>query len=208
MNKLSDQTGVSLLEVMISLLLMSVGILGMAGLQAATAKYRINTQSIGGSAQLVSELSERVRINADAAGPGFDASIGSNPSKYVLTSAWTVQNKETLDVKKNCMTTVCTVNERAEFDMTSWRSRVRDTLPQGAALVSGDRKSGIDVTLMWMDKEQTRITENEDTGKLDRALTKSVTCKTDVSSSIVHNCCPAEAAAPAGVRCLRMSFFP
>jgi len=204
----SRQTGVSLLEVMIALLIMSLGLLGMAGLQAATAKYRINTQSHAAVAQLISDLTERLRVNPDAAGPSFHSGVGEGISQYVLRSTWSVQSQASLDIHKDCITAACSSSERAEFDMTAWRQNVRNALPQGAAFVDGDRKSGIHVTLMWMDKEQTRATENEETGRLDRKLTKSLICKMDADSTMVHNCCPADAAAPAGVRCLRMSFLP
>lgn len=76
MHVVSKQLGASLLEVMVALLVMSLGLLGMAALQASTAKYRINTQANTAVAQLVSELTERVRVNPDAAGPSFDSGVG------------------------------------------------------------------------------------------------------------------------------------
>lgn len=70
------QKGASLLEVMVAVLVMSLGLLGMAGLQAATAKYRINIQANAVVAQLVSDFSERVRVNPNAAGPSLTLQVG------------------------------------------------------------------------------------------------------------------------------------
>lgn len=202
------QCGASLLEMMVALLVMSLGLLGMAGLQAATAKYRVNVQANMAVAQLVSELTERLRVNPDAAGPSADPSSGFSESKYVLLSPWGEQSKASLAVHTDCDTAACTSDERATYDMLIWRQRVRSALPQGAAIVQGNRKEGVEVALMWMDKEQAADVADADTGELSRSLQKSPVCSADEVSNIVHNCCPAIAAAPEGVRCLRMSFLP
>ena len=207
-NYLYKQSGFSMIEMLVAILVLSLGLLGVAGLQAATAKYRINTQANAAVSQLFSEFTERVRVNPEAAGSSFDPTSAASTSQYALTSTWATQSAATLTVDKNCETTACTSAERAVFDMTTWRMRVKNILPQGAAYVEGDRKSGIDVTLLWMDKEQTDDTSNADTGGVDRSLKKSAVCSADSDGTIVHNCCPAGVAAPEGVRCLRMSFLP
>lgn len=202
------QYGASLLEVMVALLVMSLGLLGMAGLQVASAKYRVNVQANGVVAQLVSDIAERVRVNPEAAGPSFDPSVGGGESLYVLESSWSKQLAEALSITLNCSTSACTSIERAEYDMKRWRMRVRDELPQGNALVEGNRRDGIQVTLMWMDKEQTAWTEDVDTGERALVLQQAPPCSTRTEGTIVHNCCPEAAEAPAGVRCLRMAFLP
>lgn len=202
------QFGASMLEVMVALLIMSLGLLGMAGLQAATAKYRVNVESHAVVSQLVADFAERVRINPESAGPSFDPSMGSSSSLYTLTDTWSDQKEESLSISKNCENEACTSAERAEFDMVKWRLRVRDLLPQGSVLVEGNRRDGIDVALMWMDKEQTEIEEDAGTGEITRKMKLAPVCGFDSEQTIVHNCCPAAAAAPEGVRCLRMSFIP
>ena len=202
------QKGASLLEVMVALLIMALGLLGMAGLQAATSKFKVNTQAQTAVAQLVSEISEKIRVNPEAAGSSYDPTAAAQDSKYLLESDWKTQLEETISIDLNCETNACTSDERAEFDMGTWRLRVRDTLPRGNALLQGSRRDGFDVTLMWMDKEQTSDEENEETGEKDRVLKKAPVCQDGSEHTIVHNCCPAEADAPEGVKCLRMSFLP
>lgn len=208
MHALKNQHGASLLEVMVALLVISLGLLGMAGLQASTAKYRVNVQSLGAVSRLMSELAERVRINADAAGPGFDPRLGDSASLYVLDSTWAAQALVPLDAGKNCEKTACTSAERARFDMTVWRQHVRDWLPQGAAIVQGDRKAGIEVTLMWMDKEQLSEARSPQTAEIDRQLRSAPVCDMGAGGTMVYSCCPAVAQVPVGVRCWRMSFLP
>ncbi|MDR3005034.1 MAG: type IV pilus modification protein PilV [Acidovorax sp.] len=202
------QAGGSLLEVMLALLLIAVGLLGMAALQASTAKYRVNVQAQAAVAQLVSDLAERVRTNAGAAGPGFGVSQGGAASLYVLESSWADQAGAPPAMGKDCGRTTCSAAERAGFDMALWRQRVRELLPQGAAVVQGDRASGIEVTLMWMDKEQLSETRGQDGGGITRQLRLAPVCALDVEQAMVYHCCPGLARAPAGVRCWRMSFLP
>lgn len=201
------QYGASLLEVMVALLVMSLGLLGMAGLQVASAKYRVNVQSNGLVAQLVSDIAERIRVNPEAAGKAFNE-IGDGGSHYVLERTWQQQLTDTLNIDKNCNTAECTSEERGKYDMTLWRMRVRDELPQGNAWVEGGRRDGIQVTLMWMDKEQTAWEKDEKTSERTLVLQQAPICSEKAEGAIVHNCCPKAADAPAGVRCLRMSFLP
>lgn len=203
--------GFTLIEIMVAVLLLSIGLLGIAGLQAATAKYKINTWARSASATLLSEFVEKVRVNPGAAGPGFIDKIlvdseGASivlPSKYRITDNWATQQSAALTVSKNCETSSCTEQERSDYDMVTWRQRVRTLLPQGAAMVSGDKGNGIDLTLMWMDKEQTK----EESGV--RALKKAPVCAADTPVGMAQqSCCPSAANAPEGVRCARFFLTP
>jgi type IV pilus assembly protein PilV len=196
---------------MVAVLLLSIGLLGIAGLQAATAKYKINTWARSASATLLSEFVEKVRVNPGAAGPGFIDKIlvdseGASivlPSKYRITDNWATQQSAALTASKNCETSSCTEQERSDYDMVTWRQRVRTLLPQGAAMVSGDKGNGIDLTLMWMDKEQTK----EESGV--RALKKAPVCAADTPVGMAQqSCCPSAANAPEGVRCARFFLTP
>src|SRR6218665_4111648 len=63
--------GVTLVEAMVAIVVLSIGLLGIAGLQAATMKYKINTWARSSASTLLSAFSERVRTHPDAAGRGF-----------------------------------------------------------------------------------------------------------------------------------------
>jgi type IV pilus assembly protein PilV len=195
-------SGVTLIEMMIAVLVLSIGLLGIAGLQAATSKYKINTWSRSQASTMLSDLSERVRVNPDAAGTSFAANGVTATSSYAISDNWAAQQSATFTISKNCETTACTSAERATYDLLVWRQRVRDGMPQGAALISGDRATGINVTMMWFDKELV------DPATL--ALKSSPTCSSDNSETGMaqQSCCPSAAAAPAGVRCARFSFVP
>lgn len=195
--------GVTLIEMMVAILVLSIGMLGIAGLQAATSKYKINTWARSSSSMLLSDLSERVRVNADAAGTSFAAEGVTTTSSYVITDDWATQQASSLTLSKNCETSTCTVIERATYDLVVWRQRVRDSLPQGAAFIEGDRRNGMLVTMMWFDKEQV-----DNPGAANAALVAARVCDGSEAGIAQQTCCPADAAAPAGVRCARFSFVP
>ncbi|MEO8120701.1 MAG: type IV pilus modification protein PilV [Rhodoferax sp.] len=199
----ATQQGVSLIEVLVSVLILSVGLLGVAGLQAAVAKYKINTWSRAAISTLYADLADRVRMNSDVAGANFITGI-SEPSLYVLSGTWSTQQAATLTTPSpNCETASCTTAERAAYDMSIWRQRVRAGLPQGAALISGDRRDGINMTLMWFDKGFT------DKGQAsDSTLVSALACTGAETGMARQSCCPAASSAPVGVRCANFSFIP
>src|SRR6218665_3840958 len=193
--------GVTLVEVMVAIVVLSIGLLGIAGLQAATLKYKINTWAPSSASTLLSELSERVRINPDAAGSSFPEPGVNTEPKYIIDATWAAQQSDALNpVTPDCETAICTSSQRAAPDMQVWRQRVRNNLPQGAALISGNRKIGLTVTMMWFDKEPIDSAAED--------LVAASVCSGGEKGMAQQTCCPSEADAPAGVRCARFSFIP
>lgn len=195
--------GASLIEVLVSVVILSIALLGAAGIQAGVAKYKINTWARGAISTLYSDFSDRIRMNSDVAGSNFVTGVNAS-SQYVLTDNWETQQADALTTPTpNCFSATCSTTERAAFDMVVWRQRVRAELPQGAALVSGDRKDGINLTLMWFDKEHNDKGNSDDT-----ELVTSKICDGTETGMARQNCCPSEAEVPAGVRCAQFSFLP
>lgn len=205
-----SSAGFTLLEVMVVLLVMSIGMLGVAGLQAATSRYKINAWSRASTAVLFSDFADRVRANPEQAGLSyFSDKAAESTSAYTLSEDWSTQLSATLTVSPDCMSTACTAAERATYDMTIWRQEVRRQLPQGAVIVSGNRTSGMAVSMMWYDKQFV---------DKDGALVTSNSCKvvqaaikassSSYTAPALSNCCPDAAAVPAGVRCVNFSFLP
>lgn len=197
----SPQRGMTLVEMMVALVVLSIGLLGLAGLQAATAKYRINTTARAASTGLVFDLSERMRVNADAAGPSFIQAGSSATSLYAVADDWDTQQAASFTISTNCESTTCTPTQRADYDLKTWRLKVRNAFPQGAAMISGNKKDGVLLTLMWFDKEF-------NDGSSARNLLAAPTCNSDMRGMANQTCCPSEAAVPEGVRCSRFSFVP
>lgn len=191
--------GVTLIEVMIAILILSFALLGIAGLQITAAKYKIDTWARAAASTLISDLSERVRVNTDSAGSSFFTGVNV-ASAYAISDTWATQQAASFTVSTNCETASCSSADRATYDLLVWRQKVRDAMPQGAAMISGTRRDGLDVTLMWMDKELIN--------PADKTLAASTTCTGNESGMAQQTCCPSAAAVPSGVRCARFTFVP
>ena len=191
---LGRNVGVTLLEVLVSLLVLSLGLLGVAGLQAVTASYKVNSWARNSAALLLSDFAERVRANPAA------AAVSTGLGRYEFKTNWTLQK---VPIKpKDCLQSSCNYTERADYDLWDWRTRVASEMPQGSVWVEGDRDRGFEVTLMWMDKGFTG------TGANDDQLQRSENCRSGLSVVKQTSCCPDDADVARGVRCQRFFFIP
>nr|WP_315231262.1 type IV pilus modification protein PilV [uncultured Albidiferax sp.] len=210
--------GVTLVEVLVAILILSIGLLGMAGLQLATAKYKLSSGARASLASLYADYADRVRINTESAGIN-SISGGGTASLYTYRTTWAAQQAITSSSMASSISAVacegssaCTSANRAAYDMLTWRKSVRDNLPQGSVYVVGDRRDGINITFMWFDKDSTTSSSRTDDGT-GNTLTTAASCSSDTATGTEsglaqQTCCPAPAAAPAGVRCVRFSFMP
>ncbi|MCF6190047.1 MAG: type IV pilus modification protein PilV [Cocleimonas sp.] len=100
-NTLKKQSGFSLLEVLISMVILSVGLLGLGGLQVASLKGANNAHSRNVANMLVMELADRMRANPSGVRGGFYA---------VATQCATTETA--------CRgTTYCSGQDKAKFDL-------------------------------------------------------------------------------------------
>ena len=116
------QKGFTLLEVLIAVLVLSIGLLGLASLQATN--LRLNQQALMRSqeAHLAYDMIDRMRANM----PGVNASAYDLPT--LPTSADT-----------NCTSnTGCTPAAMAAQDYFEWNAAVTATLPDGDGIVCLD----------------------------------------------------------------------
>lgn len=198
------QAGFSMIEVLVVIVVLSFGMLGIAGLQANTAKFKINSWARAAASVQFSDLADRVRANPDLAGPTYTqlaASQAAPASAYALQLSWADQQPDIPGVAIDCLAATCTAAQRASYDMLVWRARVRRSFPQGSAVVTGNRATGITATIAWFDRQFTTTA-----GAPDR----SAVCTDASAGADAMNCCPAAlgSPAPAGVRCTNFNFIP
>lgn len=197
--------GFSLIEVLVVMLILSFGMLGIAGLQANTAKYKVNSWARSSASIQFSDLADRMRANPSQTGQTFTANgSATSTSAYMLTDGWAAQQSANLTPAVNCLTAACTAVDRASYDMLVWRDNVRRLFPQGAAVVAGNRSAGVRASVAWFDRQFV---------KTDGTLDSSTVCTAAIvaaGGAGQSNCCPMALGDPAvpGVRCTNVSFLP
>ncbi|HET8868830.1 MAG TPA: type IV pilus modification protein PilV [Aquabacterium sp.] len=183
------QAGVTLIEVLVSILILGVAMISLAGLQSYTVKYQMGSSSRAVLSMLVGDYAERVRANLQAA-PGGSAVSGTSP--YLFSADWADQSDPPSAASVDCAHAVCTdAMTLATWDMSLWRQRVREELPRGSVRVTGDIRDGLNLTIMWQDNDFSD---------------KSPICSASLSPVDARHCCPADL--PAGVRCANFQVVP
>lgn len=114
------QSGFSLLENMIALLVLSIGLLGIAGLQAFTLRTGSSSAQRLTAIEQAYSMADRIRANVNAVYPPAG-------NKTVVYANITPQTTPTLAV--DCRVAVCTPQQLADFDVWEWYQNNELLLP-------------------------------------------------------------------------------
>ena len=125
--------GFSLIEVLISIIILSFGLLGMVGLQAASLQANRDARLQSVATTLARELAEMMRGNKDIA-------IAAVNNPYV--GQWQTGNAWQPAAPSFCLSvnavTCLDVNETARAQMTQWLARVSTDLPGARVEICSD----------------------------------------------------------------------
>lgn len=146
--------GVSLIEVLVSIVIASMGILALAGVNATAVRYTKMSQYRSTAALLASEMGERIRANKAGLQPVGGvfpynlttdfAGQAAGPAVPVLTSVPCSS--------PNAAGDSCSVADIAALDLWQWQVQVRSLLPEGSAYISTDlANSAVDLYVVWRD---------------------------------------------------------
>lgn len=120
LHTIKRQGGVSLIEVLVSALVVSIGLVGVAGLQVASLKNNQSALMRSQATALAYDLADRMRSNRAGAGSGF-----YDPDAAAL--------------KSGCVSTAgCTAQELAQNDLAQWKAALAANLPAGQGFVCID----------------------------------------------------------------------
>ncbi|MFE8645934.1 type IV pilus modification protein PilV [Sphingomonas sp. NCPPB 2930] len=140
--------GFSLVEVLVSVVILSFGLLGMVGLQATSLQANREARLQASASELAREMGEMMRGNADVFfDPATKAALSTSP--YFFTAAapnLTPPTSSTcLNVGSNCASTTAIANA----EVTEWLARVKDLLPDARVAVCLDSAPFSGGTPVW-----------------------------------------------------------
>ena len=131
MNDIYKQSGVSLVEILVTVLIFSVGSLGIVSLQLAGLKYSAGSFARTQVTILSDDMANRLKANrAYALNLQADGGFG-NGSPYEIAN-FTGQ----VTPATSCATNQCSEEELANQDLTSWLNEVARILPSGQARIT------------------------------------------------------------------------
>lgn len=151
---LQRQRGFTLMEVLVSMVVLSIGLLGLAGMQVNGLKSNNSSYQRTQASLLANEMIDRIRANrAGLALGSYNNLLSATPSD------------------PGCITSGCTVQQIAQYDAFLWSSEVASRLPSGTASVTGSGINSIfTITVMW-DDDRTGVTGTNCSGNSSVDLT-------------------------------------
>lgn len=124
-----------MIEVLVTIIIIAVGVLGTAALQVTTLKNLSSSHSASVAAILADDFSERMR---------------ANPSE-ALNNAY-VHNGNPGPVFPTCAAAACSLADLATYDIGTWWQQVTAVLPSGSGQVTRIAGSNTFVlTVRWDD---------------------------------------------------------
>lgn len=152
------QTGSTMIEVIVSILIISIGLLGIAGTQTLGLANSQSALHRSYAAQLSTELADAMRLSPNNL--GAYAPFATTPATLTEPAA---RDGECLSAGE-----ACNAAAMADIFLNDWEARIENNLPDGEAEISLDDDLYI-VEIRWKDlrSNQTRQIANEDA--LERA---------------------------------------
>ena len=183
--RLSTQEGATLIEALVSILILSIGLLGIAGMQLNALAYQKSSWATHRTAELTGDIAERLRSNP----------MGATNGNYNYTAAYSTAKSATLS-SNNCRTSgaACTTAQLANDDLAALFTKAQASLPGGAIRIEGTINTGFTVTTLYADKDYVSASGVPQAAPV---------CASGTSGIEWRNCCPSAAAVPDGVRCSR-----
>jgi type IV pilus assembly protein PilV len=132
--KMPRQTGFTLIEVMVTVVVLAIGLLGLAGLQTTALRFNNSANYRSQATNLAYDMADRIRANRQAAlnNGDYDAQNFENPPP-------------------DCAV-VALAGTLAVQDIQAWRNALACTLPLGTGSIA--RTAGTNVftiTVQWDD---------------------------------------------------------
>ncbi len=119
------QSGFSILEVLIAIIILSMGMLGAVGMQAAAMQANKETRNQAAAATFGRELAEKMRGNHTVA---IQTTVADNP--YLINTSVNGTATSIVTPSVNCFTTGCpTPKDAATWDIADWHARLAAALP-------------------------------------------------------------------------------
>ncbi len=119
------ESGFSMLEVLVSMIIIMIGVLGIAGMQLLA----INNTEVARYQSLAALLASSM-----ATGMQSNAAYWGTPSSSIGVTGTTITGIASGGT--SCLNAVCTPTQLAAYDLTNWGQALASTLPNGSGTIA------------------------------------------------------------------------
>lgn len=130
-----SQQGFTLLEILVAIVVISLGLLGLAGLQVVSLNNNQTAQYRSIATQQAYDIADRMRANLLGISGGFYNNLAA-----------------IIPADPDCMTNVCSPQQMATADHAHWNANNRDMLPGGSGTVASGANGTFTITVSWTER--------------------------------------------------------
>jgi type IV pilus assembly protein PilV len=136
-SSITKNRGFTLLEIMIAVVVLAIGLLGIASLQALGQRSNHSAYLRSQATALAYDMIDRMRANNAGVKNGDYDAIDTTANSYT---------------DPGCASSTCSSSQMAQYDMYDWQQELAAQLPTGNGTVVGAGSgSEFSVTVMWDD---------------------------------------------------------
>ena len=135
---IARQAGMTLIESLIAMLVLALGVLGLAGVQVRLLAESRTANNRAVAIGLIDDMTNKILLNRDAAMAGS------------YTSAWGATV-----AAQDCVSSTCNSTQLAQSDLNIWRANVANALPGANATIftSANDVRQIGIAISWIANE-------------------------------------------------------
>lgn len=139
----NHQRGATLIEVMVSVLIVAFGALAMIALQTNAVKFNKTNEYRSLATLLANDLADRMRVNT----------AGVVAGSYTLNAAYSEPAQGVIPPRTECtLPDNCTAPDLARRDLSEWQRALFFSLPGGTGFVQPTANSqAADIWVAWTD---------------------------------------------------------
>lgn len=139
--------GFTLIEVLVSTIILAIGLLGLAAMQTLALKDNQDAFFYTQASSLAYEMSDRIKVNSD----GWSSTLPLGTTCPKLCN----------------FADQCTITQMANYDYCAWKANVQSRIATGAtATVSRNNATSLRLTIGWLRNHQEN-TNTTNTFQLD-----------------------------------------
>jgi len=140
-----NQSGVTLIEALVTLLVLSVGALGIASMQLAGLKYTSGSYARTQAVILADDMANRLKSNrVFAVDLDQGGDVAADDSPYELAD---FDTPNPVNDAVDCLAVTCTETQLRDYDIETWRNELARVLPSGrGSITTEEREVGNGIT--------------------------------------------------------------